>query len=78
MIFERRHIAAGEEWIGYLCVNPRCGMPILIGPISPDMLDETGTIRLRGRSQRLTCPHCQKRSVYRTRQARRFRAEQIH
>jgi hypothetical protein len=64
---------AGKEWIGFLCANPTCGLPILIGEVLPRMLDKQGTLTIRGEDQRLTCPTCGHESVYPTGQARRFR-----
>lgn len=76
MIDKPEKISAGEEWIGFECVNPSCGLPILIAPISPEMLDVQGVATIRLEDQQLTCPYCNTAAVYRTQQARRFQARE--
>jgi len=63
-----------EEWIFVLCHG--CGRPVLLTPISADMLDENGDLTLRAGSVRATCPHCQIEATYRPEELRRGRAKQ--
>jgi len=75
---QKAKIAVGEEWIGFICVNQACGMPILVARIRPEMLDETDSLTIRGGDQLLTCPYCQRVSAYPAEQAKRFQAVQKH
>jgi predicted RNA-binding Zn-ribbon protein involved in translation (DUF1610 family) len=69
------YAAANKEWFGFLCSNPKCGLPLLLGEIRPDMLDKSGgvTIASHNEDHKLTCPHCGNVSVYRTKSLQRFR-----
>lgn len=71
----RRVNKAGEEWFGFLCSNPNCGLPLLLGEIRSDMLDPQGGVEIgtHSRYHKLTCPHCGNESVYQPEQLRRFR-----
>ena len=71
----QRRNEAGEEWAGFLCFNPACGLPLLVMEIRPEMLDATGavTIGSRNTAHKLTCRSCGNESVYQTTQLQRFR-----
>jgi predicted RNA-binding Zn-ribbon protein involved in translation (DUF1610 family) len=68
-------IVAGHEYFGFLCANPQCGMPILLGEIRPEDLDSKGGVEIQHRkaNHTLTCPQCMKTAVYPAQQVRRFR-----
>lgn len=69
------YAAANTEWFGFLCSNPICGLPLLLGEIRPEMLDENGGVEISSHNEarKLTCPHCRNESVYRTESLQRFR-----
>jgi hypothetical protein len=66
----------GEEWIFVICHTSTCGRPLLLSPISPDMLDENGDLSLRSGDVVVACAHCQNESSYRPEELRRGRAKQ--
>jgi predicted RNA-binding Zn-ribbon protein involved in translation (DUF1610 family) len=70
-----RYAEAGKEWFGFLCSNPNCGLPLLLGEVRPETLDANGgvTITSHSESHKLTCPHCKSESVYQTKRLQRFR-----
>jgi hypothetical protein len=65
----------GEEWIFLICHAPTCARPVLLSPISPDMLDENGDLTLRAGNIVATCAHCQTESTYAPEELRRGRAK---
>ena len=70
-----RRTTAGEEWLGFACANPQCGLPLLVYEILPEMLDSKGGLRLQARnpSLELSCPSCGNKAVYQTQQIHRIR-----
>jgi hypothetical protein len=66
----------GEEWIFVICRTSTCGRPLLLSPISRDMLDENGDLTLRSGDIVAACEHCQAKSPYRPEELRRGRARQ--
>ena len=75
MSFTLRLTKPGDEWAGYLCASPACGLPMLICELRPEMLDSNGSVIVGSHSaeRSLTCPHCGTESVYGTTQLQRFR-----
>jgi predicted RNA-binding Zn-ribbon protein involved in translation (DUF1610 family) len=69
-----RHVMAGEEWAGFLCANPACGLPLLLVEIRPEMLDSKGGVEIESRDtvHKVTCPFCGNESVYHLKQLQRF------
>jgi hypothetical protein len=65
----------GEEWIFVVCHTPTCARPVLLTPVSPDMLDENGDLTLRAGNIVAGCAHCQTESTYRPEELRRGRAK---
>jgi hypothetical protein len=78
MAAKKVRVNPGDEWIGVICQNPTCQMPILIGPLRPEMLDDKGVVVVRLSPNPIKCLHCQTEAVYRTEQTKRFRAQQVH
>jgi hypothetical protein len=65
----------GEEWIFVVCHAATCARPVLLSPVSPDMLDENGDLTLRAGNIVAKCEHCQTESTYRPEELRRGRAK---
>jgi hypothetical protein len=69
-----RPAVAGEEFYGFLCANPACGMPILVGQIKPEDRDLAGGVEIQSHraSHTLTCQQCGHTAVYQMQQLQRF------
>ena len=70
------YIPAGEEWVGTLCVNPRCQLPMLFLRVTADMLQPDGSFVFRGEAPTLKCHHCGTEAVYPKERLQRFRTEE--
>jgi hypothetical protein len=66
------YIPAGQEWMGCLCVNERCGLPILVVQVTPEMKNAQGDVVFRGERLELTCRHCETTAVYEIEQYQLF------
>jgi hypothetical protein len=69
---------AGKEYFGILCLNKDCGMPIILGEVRQDQLDEYGRLQIqspKGEVLKAICPHCRTESIFQIEQFRRFRAQ---
>jgi len=69
----RRTTKSREEYYGFLCANPACGMPILIGQIPRDEVGRGVEIASNRAEHRLTCPICGHTAAYRSELVQRFR-----
>lgn len=67
----KRVIAAGEEWLGVLCSNSSCGLPIALFKIRPGQasvdVQHSGPFEV-------TCQSCGNKSTYQPTQIQGFRA----
>ena len=70
------YVPPGQEWLGAFCINQKCGLPMLLVQITPDMLDAEGALTFRGGPQELKCRHCGTVSVYRPEQLQLLRTEE--
>jgi hypothetical protein len=67
----------GREYLGVICANPDCGMPVILGEVKPTDLDEFGRLQLASRLDNIqaTCPHCRIQSGYSIKQFQRFQVK---
>jgi len=65
---------AGKEYFGFICRNPDCGLPIVLGEIPREYLDASGgaTIASLRPERLLTCQQCGYEALYRTAELQRF------
>jgi hypothetical protein len=65
---------AGKEYFGFICENPDCGLPIVLGEIPREYLDASGGAEIVSpRAERLlTCQQCGYEALYRTTELQRF------
>lgn len=69
------NIKAGEEWLVVTC--RQCGKPLLLEPVSPEMLDEDGSLAL-SEVPEVRCHHCGFESVYQSDEIRVEQARHKH
>jgi hypothetical protein len=67
----------GKEYLGFICANLECRMPVILGEVSPSNLDEFGRLQLASRLEDIqaTCPHCKLQSGYTIKQFQRFQVK---
>lgn len=74
---ERKVTEAGKEYFGFICRNPDCGLPIVLGEIPREYLDASGGAQIASRraERLLTCQHCGYEALYRTDELQRFQVQ---
>ncbi len=66
---------AGKLYFGFICKNPECGLPIIIGEIPRENLDAEGGVKIVSSpvEREMTCLLCGFATVYRPGELQRFR-----
>lgn len=74
MPWSTEHPAADDEYYGFICANPRCGTPLLMGKIDPKDRDAAGGVEIQSHqaNHTLTCPRCGHTAVYLIQTLQRF------
>jgi hypothetical protein len=69
-----RPAVSGEEFYGFVCANPACHTPIILGQIKPEDLDSRGGVQIQTlrANHTLTCQQCGQTGVYQITQIQRF------
>jgi hypothetical protein len=69
---------AGKLYFGFICKNPKCGLPIVLGEILPEQLDAAGGVEIASsRSEHaITCRLCGHGAAYHHDELRRFQVSE--
>jgi hypothetical protein len=69
---------AGKLYFGFICKNPACGLPIVVGEILPEQLDAGGGVEIASSrpQHEITCQRCGHKAAYRHAELQRFQVSE--
>ena len=73
-----KYTELGKLYFGFICKNASCGLPIVVGEILPQDLDDRGGVEIASsRPERpIRCAICGHEAVYRHEELQRFQVSE--